>query len=101
MITTSRFFGSTAGTGRSPPPIPQAGVDDVGVFRIEFKIGSAGVLVLRQHLLERASAIRRPEDAALSIRSVRMSEDCDEQAIRVAWVNDDHRDLLSVAQAEM
>ena len=46
-------------------------------------------------------AVGRSKDAALLVRAVRMPEHGDEQPVRVARVDDDLRDLLAVAQAEM
>src|SRR5207248_3053692 len=40
-------------------------------------------------------------DSALRIRTVRMSEDCDEEAIRIARIDDDRGDLLAVVEAEV
>ena len=80
---------------------PQAGVNDVGVFRIEREIRSAGVLVFREHLLEGAAAVGRAIDAALRAWPVRVTEDRGEQPVGVARIDDDHRDLLPIAQAEV
>src|SRR5436189_84819 len=101
MITTSAFFGSTTGTGRSLPLLPQARVDDVRVARIEFEVGRTGVLVFREHLLKRSPAVGRSVDAALVVRPVRLPEHRDEQAVGVARIDDDVGNLLAVAKAEM
>src|SRR5262249_53956784 len=81
--------------------LPQAGVHDVRIFRIELDVRRAGVLVLEQPLLKGAPAVGRSEDAALVARSIWVAERRDEHAVRIAWVDDDVRDLLGVAEAEM
>jgi hypothetical protein len=80
---------------------PQNGEDDLRVREIEGEIDSASVLVLVENFLERAAAVSRAEDAALGIRTVWMSENRDEDAVRVLRINDDRGDLLPVAEAEV
>ena len=86
---------------RSLPLFPHRRVDDVGVRRIDVDVVAAGVLVLREHLLERPAAVGRAEDAALLVRTVGMAERRDEQPIRVARIDGDVGNLLRVAQPEM
>ena len=81
--------------------LPQHGVDVVGVLRIEHDVGAAGVLVLVEHLLERARPVGRSEDPAFFVRPVRMSEHRHEQPIRIFRIDRDLRNLLSVTQAEV
>ena len=81
--------------------LPQTRVDDVGIPRIELEVRRAGVLVLVEHFLKRSSAVDRSEDAALFVRPVRMAQHRNEQAIGVARVDDDVRNLLAVAKAEV
>src|SRR6185436_15450471 len=68
---------------------------------IEHDVDAAGVLILVQNFVERAAAIERAEDSALDIRTVRMSEDGDEQTVGIARIDGDHRNLLTVAKSEM
>src|SRR5688572_16472130 len=66
------------------PFFPQGGVDDVGIGRIDINVIAPRVLVLVEHPLETASAVRRPKDAPLLVGSVRMPEGGDEDAVRIA-----------------
>ncbi len=61
---------------------PEHGVNDVRVHWIEGDVDAARVLVPVQHLLERASAVDRPEDAALGVRAVGMAQHRHEQPVR-------------------
>ena len=86
---------------RSLPLFPEARVNNLGIARIELQIRRSGVLVLRQDLLERAAAVGGSIHAALVVRPVRVSEHRYEQPIRVVRIDDDVRDLLTIAQAEV
>ena len=81
--------------------LPERGVHDVGVLRIDAHIIGARVFVLVQHTLKRRATIERSEDAAFRIRSVRMAERCDEQPVRIFRVDVDHRDHLRFAQSQV
>ncbi len=72
-----------------------------GLDGIDVDVLAAGVHVLEEHALEGAAAVGRPEDAALLVRTVRMAERGDEQAVRVLRVDGEFGNLLRVAQAEM
>src|SRR5205823_10697812 len=90
--------GRTAEVAVLPRPLPrrpQRGVDGVGTGRIDDDVDAAGVLVLVQHLLERLAAVGGAEDAALRVRAVRVTEDGDEEAVRIARVDGDGGDLLA------
>ena len=50
---------------------------------------------------KRLAAVGRAEDAALRVRAVRMAEHRDEDAVGIARIDGDLRDLLAVAQAEV
>src|SRR5207302_9380976 len=52
-------------------------------------------------LLKCLSAVRRTKDAPLLIRTVWMSEHRDEEAIGIARIDGEHRNLLAVAEAEV
>ena len=83
------------------PRLPEHGVHDVGVRGIEGDVDAAGVLVLVEHLLEGLAAVGGAEEAALRVGAVRMAQHRDEQAVRVARIDDDLRNLLAVAQAQV
>src|ERR1035437_5025535 len=80
---------------------PERGVHDVRIVRREHDIGAAGVLILEQHILETLASVRRAEDPALGVGAVRMAERRHEEAIGIAGVDRDARDLLRVAETEV
>ena len=86
---------------RTLPLLPQRGVDDVRIGRVDVDVVAARVLVLVEHLLERLAAVERPEDAALLVGPVRVAERRDEQAVGIARIDGDARDLLRVVEAEL
>ena len=86
---------------RPLPCLPERRVDDVGILRIESHVRRAGVGIAIEDLKERVAAVRRLEDPALLVRSVGVAEHGDEQPVRVAGIDDDLRDLLPVAEAEV
>ena len=81
--------------------LPQRGVHRVGICGIDPYFVRAGVLVLVQHLLERAAAVRRAKHAALGVRSIGMAERRHEQPVRIGGVDVDVRDHLRVVEPEM
>ena len=103
----SRFEQPDAGTGEPAvlpgrlSGLPQHGVDSLRIGRIEGQIDSAGVFIFVEHLFEGPASVGRAEDAALVVGTVRMSQHGDEQAVRVVRIDDDQRNLLAVAQAEV
>src|SRR5450756_1495224 len=80
---------------------PENRVYRLRIRRIERHFGRAGILILVENLLERLATVRRAEHAALSVRSVRVPEHRDKDAIGILGIDDDLRDLLSVAKAEV
>ena len=81
--------------------LPERGIHDVRIARIDPHVVAARVLVLVEHLLERPAAVRGSEDAALRVRPVGMAERRDEDPVRVAGVDVDHRDHLAVEESEV
>src|SRR6185437_9758954 len=69
--------------------LPQCGVHELRVRRIDLEIGAAGVLVFVQDLLEGLSAIAGAEDAAFCIGAVGMPNDCYQQQVGIARIDDD------------
>ncbi len=80
---------------------PQHGVDGARVGGIEREVDRAGVFVFVEHLLPRVAAIGGAEDAALGVGAVGVTEDGREEAIGIARVDEERRDLLAAAQSEM
>jgi hypothetical protein len=56
---------------------------------------------LVENFLEGLTAIEGAEDSALRVGAVRMSLSGDEEAIGIFGVDDDRRDLLRIAKAQM
>jgi hypothetical protein len=81
--------------------LPEDGVDILWIARVKGEVDCAGVLILIENLLKRLAAIEGAEDAALGVGSVGMAEGGDEEAVRIAGVDQDRRDLLRVAEAKM
>src|SRR6185295_9820763 len=63
--------------------LPERGVDGLRIGWIQDDVDAAGVGVAVEDFLERAAAIERAEDPALLVRTVRMAEDGDEEAVRI------------------
>ncbi len=80
---------------------PKRCVSRVRIPGIDQHIRAAGVFVLVQDLLESTAAVSRAKDAALFVRSIRMSGDRDQEMFGIAWVNRDLRNLLTVTQAKV
>jgi hypothetical protein len=81
--------------------LPECGVHDIRVARVDADIVAARVFVLVEHLLEALAAVGRSEDAALRAGSVRVAENRDEEPVRIPRRDIDHRDHLAVEQPEM
>src|SRR5581483_7576171 len=77
---------------RSLARFPQDGVDRLRIGGVDRDVEGADVLILVKYFFERSASVGRAEDAALRIRSVRMPERCDEQAIGIRTIDGDHRD---------
>src|SRR5439155_25758411 len=61
----------------------------------------AGVFILVEDLLPRLAAVGRAEDAALGVGPVGVAQHGDEDAVGVLGIDEDRRDLLAVAQAQV
>ena len=83
------------------PRLPEHGVGGARVRRIEDDVHGAGVLVAIEDLLEGLASVRRPEEAALRTRAVRTAQHGHQQAVGIARVDRDLRDLPALAQAEV
>ena len=81
--------------------LPEGRVDDLRVGRIDVDVVGAGVLVEEEHLLPALAAVGRAEDAALGIGAVGVSEHRGEDAVGVARVDGERRDLLPLLEAEV
>ena len=105
--TVDRLEDAAIGAGpnrifpRPLPLFPHGGVDRIGIGWIDVDVVATGVLVLREHLLKRLSAIGRAIDAALLIRSVGMSQRGHEEPVGILGIDGDARNLLRIAQSEV
>ena len=81
--------------------LPQCGIDDIGVGRVDHDAGGADVLILVEDLLEGLAAIGRAVDAALGVRAVGVPGNRDEEPVGIAGIDGHLGNLLAVAQAEV
>ena len=86
---------------RRLPRRPQRGEHRFGIGRVDRDVHRAGVLVLVQDLLPRLAAVRRAKQAPLFVRAIRVSEHRGEHAARIARVDEERGNLLTVPQAPM
>ena len=83
-----------------PPSLPQRGINDVGIARLEREVDRPSVGVLEKRLGPGLAAISRAEDAALLVRPVRMAQSGYEYDVRVARIDEDLRDLLRIGKSD-
>src|SRR3954468_20349504 len=62
--------------------------------------GSAGVVILAQYLLPTLAAVDRSVDAAFGVRPVGMAENGRKYPVRLAGIDGQARDLLTIPQTE-
>ena len=107
LAAVARLEQSAAGTAPSRvfpgalARLPEAGVDNVRIGRIDHDFRSAGILILAQDFFKGLPSIRRAVDPALGVRAVRMTQDGGKDPVRVPRVDGELRDLLALAQSEM
>src|SRR5207245_2309219 len=73
--------------------LPQRGVDDEGVVRVETDVDGAGLGVFLEHLLPVLAAVPGAVDAALRVGSEGMAQDGGEGDVRVARMHNHLGDL--------
>src|SRR4029453_2746906 len=73
--------------------IPQAGVDDLGVARIDDDVDGADAVVRVEDLLPCLAAVLRSIDAAIGMGTVEVTKRGDEHHVGVARVHGDTPDL--------
>ena len=78
---------------------PHRGIHDIWIGGIELHVGTASVIIFRNHFLPGLSAVSRAVDAALRARPVGMAEHRGKHTVRVARIDCQPRYLLAVAQA--
>ncbi len=86
---------------RRTPRVPERGVHDLRVLRVELQVDRADVLVLVEHLLPRGAAVAGAEDAAVGVRAVDVAERGDEHHVRVLGVHDHPPDVPRVVEADV
>ena len=106
FVNATRAWISRVGTKRVRFPkglllLPQRRVDRAGIARINAHVIAARVFVFVQHAVECASAVRRPINAALGVRPVRVAECGDEEPIGIGGIDIDHRDHQRGVQARV
>src|SRR5262249_32601548 len=83
----------------SLPRRPEHAVDGLRIGWIERQRHGPRILILVKHFFPRLTAVGGTEDAALLVRTVRMSEHGHEHAIRILRINKDGRYLLAIAKS--
>ena len=81
--------------------LPERGVYRARTARIDPDLVGARVLVLVQHLGERAPAVGRPIHSALGVRPIRVAECCDEETLGIGRIDVDVRDHLRLVETQM
>ncbi len=81
--------------------LPQRRVDHVGILRIDREIDRAGLVVAEEGLLPGLAAVDTLEDAAFGAGCAVLAERCDEDDVRVRWMDADLRDRLRVGEADV
>src|SRR5206468_1449237 len=97
----TRSVGRRVGVPGWTTGIPQSGVDDVRVRRVDDDFDGAHISILEQHLLPRATTVARTEHAALLVRGIEMPDGGDEHHRRVARIDGDLSDVLRVLEADV
>src|ERR1051325_5081723 len=92
VAAVRRFEDAGAGAAALQSPgltdnLPESGVENIGVCRVEDEIDRARLVVTIENLLPGLAAVFRAEDAALSVRAEGVPERRDVDDIRVARVN--------------
>src|ERR1035437_10488228 len=81
--------------------LPQRGIDHIGMRRINHNIGAAGVCIFIEHLLPALPAVGGAKDTTLFIGTIRRADHGGKKSIGVARIDDQRRNLLSIAEAQM
>src|SRR6185312_7558866 len=80
---------------------PEIGVYDLRIDRIDRDLDRPGVLIFVEHFVPVFAAIRASEYAAFRIRSVRMTEHGDKDAVRIFRIHRQPAHLLSLRQPDV
>ncbi len=80
--------------------LPQRGIKNVGVGRIEGDVDAAALRILIEDLLPGLAAILRAEDAALFVIGKGMTQRSDEGDVRILRIDDHASDGMGVRQAD-
>ena len=86
---------------RTLPRFPKHRVHGLRVARVKGNVDAARVFIFIEDLLERAAPVRRAKNASLFIGTVRVAQDGHEQPVRIVRIDDDLRDLLTIAESQM
>jgi hypothetical protein len=101
-----RFVERAFGAAVDERPVVSAslvgrGVDGVGVVRIDYDVGDAGVLADVERALPRLAAVGRLEEAAVAARPPERPLRRDVDHVGVARINHDATDVLRLFQADV
>src|SRR6185369_5138797 len=85
---------------RRPEHLPERGIDDIGVLRIQRQIDRAGLLVAEEHLVPGLAAVAGPEHAAVRVRAVGITKGGHEGDVRVGGMDANAGDRLRAVEAD-
>ena len=80
---------------------PQGGEQGFRVRGIHFDGDGARVVIDIKDLFPGLASVERPEDAALLVRSIRMTEAGNEHDVGIRRMNDETTHLLDVSESDM
>ena len=86
---------------RGTAGLPQGGVEDLRVPRLEGEVDRSGVVVLAEHLLPAPAAVAGAEHAALRVGAVGVPQRRRVDDVRIARIDQHAPDLLRVGEADM
>ena len=84
-----------------PPPLVCRGIEYVGIAWVEVHLIHAGVFVDMEYPLPGLSSIRGVVESAVAARSPEGTLCSHPDDIRILWMNDDSRDVLTFLQAHV
>ena len=105
VAAVDRLEDAAAGAARLQDPrpadhLPERGVEDARVGRVDAEVDGAGLGVAEQHLLPGRAAVARAEHAALLVRPEGVAERGHVDQIGVVRIDADAADVARVGQAD-
>src|SRR5580658_93055 len=86
---------------RTEPQLPKPRINYIWIRGIDLHVRAANVFTFGKHPLPILPAVRRQINSALFIRSIRMTKRRCKNAVRVARIDGERRNSLTIAKTEM